>query len=89
LAWPGYRATGRPSCKHSVAIHGEMAFDADRLLLSWKSASRLPAAPLVKSCEWDFFRRERTQNHNVPGPFLGLENPVTLQLRNGLAAESR
>ena len=66
--------------EHSVAIHGDMTFDAARLLLDWKSASLLPTAPLVKSCQEDFFGHERTQDQNIPGPFLGLEKPVTLQL---------
>jgi alpha-L-arabinofuranosidase len=74
------------SGEHSMAIHGDITFDGDRLLLTWKSAARLPMAPILKNCELDFFRRERTENHNVPGPFLGLENPATLQLRGRLAA---
>jgi hypothetical protein len=35
----------------------------------------------LKGLELDFFGLERTADGNVPGPFLGLANPVTLQLR--------
>jgi len=66
---------------HSVEMQGDVAFDEDRLLLSWKSASPLPTAPLLKDCELDFFGLERTADRNVPGPFLGLANPVILRLR--------
>jgi hypothetical protein len=75
------RAAIKDSGEHSVAIQGDVTFDAGRLLLSWKSASPLPTAPLLKDCELDFFGLERTADRNVPGPFLGLANPVTLQLR--------
>jgi hypothetical protein len=66
---------------HSVAIHADVAFDEGRLLFSWKSASPLPTAPILKGFESDFFGLERTADRNVPGPFLGLANPVILQLR--------
>ena len=66
---------------HSVAIHGDVAFDEGRLLLTWKSASPLPTAPLMKGLELDFFGLERTADRNVPGPFPALANPVTLRLR--------
>ena len=65
------RAAMKDSGEHSVAIHGDVTFDEDRLLLSWKSASPLPTAPLLKNCELDFFGRERTADRNIPGPFLG------------------
>jgi alpha-N-arabinofuranosidase len=70
--------------EHSVSIQGEMKLDIDNWLLSWKPASSLPSAPLVKSCDLDFFKRVRIQNRNFPGPFLGMENQVTLKLNNGL-----
>jgi hypothetical protein len=66
---------------HSVAIHAEVTFDEGRLLLSWKSDSPLPTAPILKGFELDFFGLEPTADQNVPGPFLGLANPVTFQLR--------
>lgn len=75
------QAAIKDSGEHSVAIQGDVTFDADHMLLSWKSASPLPTAPLLKKCELDFFRLERTADRNSPGPFLGLANPVTLQLR--------
>ncbi|MGD0227552.1 MAG: right-handed parallel beta-helix repeat-containing protein [Terriglobia bacterium] len=71
----------KDSGEHSVAIQGTATFDADRLLLIWKSDSPLPTAPILKNCESDFFRRERTRDQNIPGPFLGLANPATFQLR--------
>lgn len=74
----------KDSGEHSVAINGEITFDTDHLILTWKSASPLPMVPLVENCKSDFFRRERTKDHNVPGPFQGLGNPVTLKLRDGL-----
>jgi hypothetical protein len=74
-------AAMKDSGAHSVAIFGEIAFDADRLLLTWNSPSGLPTAPLVKNCELDFFNLERTADRNTPGPFLELARPVTLQLR--------
>ena len=82
------QAAMKDAGEHSVAIDGNVTFDADRLLLSWKSAARLPMAPPVKSCELDFFHRERTQNHNVPGPFLALEDPTTLQLRDVIRGQN-
>ena len=66
--------------EHSITVNGEMAFDTDNFLLTWKPASPLPTVPLVKNCDSDFFGRERTTGQNVPGPFLGMENPVTLKL---------
>ena len=66
--------------EHSLAINGEMSFDDDNQLLFWKSKSTLPNVPLVKSCESDFFGRGRTTVQNVPGPFMGIGNPVTLKL---------
>ncbi|MGO8786041.1 MAG: right-handed parallel beta-helix repeat-containing protein [Terriglobia bacterium] len=71
----------KDSGEHSVAIHGEVAFDADRLLLIWRADSPLPTAPLLKNCELDFFGRERKADQNVSGPFLGLAGPATLLLR--------
>jgi hypothetical protein len=35
----------------------------------------------MKGYELDFFGLEPTADQNVPGPFLGLANPVTFQLR--------
>jgi hypothetical protein len=75
------QAAMKDTGEHSVAIQGEVTFDEGRLLLSWKSGSPLPTAPLWKDCELDFFGLERTADRNVPGPFLGLANPVTLRLR--------
>jgi hypothetical protein len=75
------RAAMKDTGEHSVAIQGDVTFDEGRLLLVWKSASPLPTAPLLKECELDFFGLERTADRNVAGPFLGLANPVTLQLR--------
>jgi len=72
--------------RHSEAIHGDVTFDEDRLLLSWKSASSLPSVPVLKHCELDFFWCERTPDQNIPGPFVALTNPATLQLRDGLHA---
>jgi hypothetical protein len=66
--------------EHSLAINGEMAFDTDKLLLTWKSASSFPTVPIVKNCESDFFGRGRTTAQNVPGPFQGMVNPATLKL---------
>jgi alpha-L-arabinofuranosidase len=70
--------------EHSIAINGEITFDTDHKLLTWKSSSPLNTAPLVKNCESDFFGRERTADHNIPGPFIGLTGNVTLQLLHGL-----
>ena len=70
--------------RHSAAIHGDVTFDADGLLLFWKSASSLPTVPVLTHCELDFFRCERTPDENIPGPFAALTNPATLQLRDGL-----
>jgi hypothetical protein len=64
-----------------VAIQGDVTFDEGRLLLSWKSGSPLPRAPILKGLEVDFYGLERTADRNVPGPFLGLANPVILRLR--------
>jgi hypothetical protein len=76
------RAAMKDAGEHSVAIHGDVTFDEGRLLLSWKSASSpLATAPMLKGLELDFFGLERTADRNIPGPFLGLANPVTLQLR--------
>jgi hypothetical protein len=75
------RTAMKDAGEHSVAIQGDVAFDEGRLLLSWKTASSLPTAPIVKGFEFDFFGLERTADRNVPGPFLGLANPVTLRLR--------
>jgi hypothetical protein len=75
------RTAMKDAGEHSVAIQGDVTFDEGRLLLSWKSASPLPTPPILKGFEWDFFGLERTADRNVPGPFLGLANPVTLQLR--------
>jgi hypothetical protein len=75
------RTAMKDAGEHSVAIHADVTFDESRLLLSWKSASPLPTAPMLKGLELDFFGLERTADRNVPGPFLGLANPVTLQLR--------
>jgi alpha-L-arabinofuranosidase len=74
--------------EHSVAINGDITFDADHLVLKWKSTSGLPIVPLIKNCELDFFKHDRTPDHNVPGPFLGMKSHVTLQLLNGLRRES-
>lgn len=74
----------KDSGEHSLAINGEISFDTKNFVLAWKSASSLPTVPLLKNCESDFFKRERTNSHNVPGPFLGVENTVTLQLRDCL-----
>jgi len=71
----------KDSGEHSVAIHAAVTFDEDRLLLTWKSDSVLPTAPIIKNCELDFFRRERAPDQNIPGPFLGLANAVTFELR--------
>jgi alpha-N-arabinofuranosidase len=70
----------KDSGEHSLSINGEMAFKSDNLILTWKSGSSLPTVPLVKSCEYDFFGRGRSTVQNVPGPFLGMENTVTLKL---------
>ena len=75
------RAAIKDSGEHSVAIQGDVTFEEGRLLLTWKSASPLPTAPLLKGLESDFFGLERTADRNVPGPFLGLANPVTFELR--------
>jgi hypothetical protein len=75
------RTAMKDAGEHSVAIQGDVAFDEGRLLLSWKSASSLPTAPILKGLEVDFFGLERTADRNVPGPFLGLANPVILRLR--------
>ena len=78
----GY-AVMKDSGENSVSIPGEIEVDTDNWILSWKSATSLPLAPPVKFCETDFFRQERTQNRNFPGPFLGMENQVTLLLKRG------
>jgi alpha-L-arabinofuranosidase len=71
----------RDSGKHSEVSQGTVSFNADRLLLTWEPESPLPVVPIVKNCELDFFGRERTPTGNIPGPFLGLANRTTLQLR--------
>ncbi len=71
---------------HSVAMPGEMAFDGDKLLLTWKSVSRLPAAPMMTNCECDFFGRERTPEATIAGPFQALATSATLELRKTEAA---
>jgi hypothetical protein len=75
------RTAVKDAGEHSVAIHADVTFDEGRLLLSWKPASPLPTAPILKGFESDFFALEPTADRNIPGPFLGLANPVTLQLR--------
>jgi hypothetical protein len=74
------KTAAKDAGEHSLALNGEMSFDYDDELLFWKSGASLPNVPLVKSCESDFFGRVRTTSQNVPGPFLGLVNPVTLKL---------
>jgi hypothetical protein len=66
---------------HSVAMHGDVTLDPDRLLLSWHTDSPPSVVPLLRNCSVDFFQRERTQENNVPGPFLGLTDKVTFELR--------
>jgi hypothetical protein len=75
------RTAMKDAGEHSVAMQGDVAFDEGRLLLTWKSAAPLPTAPIVRDCELDFFGLQRTADRNFPGPFLGLANPVTLELR--------
>jgi hypothetical protein len=65
---------------HSVAIAAEIQFDPAALLVTWKPAQALPLAPLVKGCPLDAAGRERTEEFNVPGPWLGAANPAALQL---------
>ncbi len=74
------KAAEKDNGVHSVIAEGDIKFDTSTWLLSWKSASPLPLVPLVKSCETDFFRKERTKTRNVAGPFQGMENQVTLIL---------
>jgi alpha-L-arabinofuranosidase len=80
--------TGNTSAKdngvHSLAIKGKIAFDENNLLVSWKSALSFPTVPVIMNCELDFFNNDRKQGHNVPGPFQGLSDHVTLNLLDGL-----
>ncbi len=70
----------KDSGEHSKTLNGEISFDTDNLLLTWKSSSPLPLVPLVKNCELDFFRIGRKAVHNAPGPFQGMVNSATLIL---------
>jgi hypothetical protein len=74
----------KDSGPHSLAIHATVGFDEKQLLLSWASDSSLPVVPVVKNCVADIFRRQRTADQNLPGPFLGLAGSVTLQLHDAI-----
>lgn len=78
---------GTPAAKdagtHSTAMAAEVAFDAERMLLTWKAAGQMPAVPAVKNCELDFFRRERDPENNIAGPFLAFRQPAAVRLRRG------
>jgi hypothetical protein len=65
---------------HSKSINGDVKFDDKNLRLIWNTESKLPLVPLLKNCELDFFRYERTQFQNIPGPFLKLINKTNIQL---------
>jgi len=46
------RTAMKDAGEHSVAIHGDAAFDEGRLLLSWKSASPLPRRRYGRTANW-------------------------------------
>jgi hypothetical protein len=72
-------ASVRDNGEHTVAISGDVQFNDREMVLMWKPAQPLPSAPMIKNCEQDFFRRDRSADLNVPGPFLGGANPATLR----------
>jgi hypothetical protein len=61
----------------------DVAFDADRMFLTWTATGQIPAAPIIKGCELDFFRRERDRENNIAGPFLAFRQPAAVRLRSG------
>ncbi len=71
----------KDSGPHSTAIRAQAEFSPEQMLLTWKVPETLPETPLVKSCEVDFFGRERAESSNIAGPFLALRNTATIQLR--------
>jgi parallel beta-helix repeat protein len=79
----------KDSGKHSVLTEGNIKFDKVKLVLNLEITSQLPEVPLLKNCELDFFKTERIKDHNLPGPFQGLVNPVALQLFDKLHMDHR
>lgn len=70
---------------NSKVIQGNITLDEDNLFLIWETFSVLPSVPVIKNCELDFFNNSRTSDLNIPGPFQGFYNKVTLQLLDGLS----
>lgn len=70
---------------NSRVIQGNIALDENDLFLTWQTSSVLPSVPVIKNCELDFFNNSRTSELNMPGPFQGFYNMVTLQLFDGLS----
>ncbi len=66
--------------EHNVNLTGGVEFDAEKLLLTWKSEAPLPAGPVLKGCERDFFGRQKEGGEAIPGPFIGLSHSGTLRL---------
>ncbi len=65
---------------HNVFVSGNAELDTETLLLSWKAGDPLPAGPVLKGCERDFFGRMRDGAETVPGPFVALSHSGTLRL---------
>jgi len=76
------RTAMKDAGEHSVAIQGDRRVRRKAACcFPGKAASSLPTAPILKGLEVDFFGARANGGSNVPGPFLGLANPVTLRLR--------
>ena len=65
---------------HNVFVSGNAELDTETLLLSWKAGDPLPAGPVLKGCERDFFGRMRDGAETVPGSFVALSHSGTLRL---------
>lgn len=69
---------------HTVSTTGDVQFDERNLVVTWRSAEPLQAAPTVAGCDRDFFGRTRSEGLNIPGPFIAFSNPTTLNLVEAL-----
>ncbi len=65
---------------HNVYVSGNVELDTATLLLTWKAGDPLPAGPVLKGCERDFFGRTRDGAETVPGPFVALSHSAALRL---------
>jgi alpha-N-arabinofuranosidase len=71
------------TAESNATLRGGVEFDPDKLLLTWKSREPLPAGPVLKGCERDFFGRLREGAEAVPGPFVALPHASILRLTAG------